>query len=240
MAKWIKAFWAVFGTLAILVGLYLAFAAVGAAIGFWITAGLSALIASIWVLAKPTAEALKRIRTYPGLLEQVADENRARQEVERRLNEVEGQLKEEYAQGFHEGMRTVRGAVLAATGPSSLSLEGSAEDQDGQILLLARCSKGVAAEGAMYEVVSSQSSDVRGVAEVVEVSDVAEGKVVLRVIKATNAAFWDHVRKNHVVTQQVPPNTLLSPLPSPFRRKVDEPEAASAEKTVENEVGRND
>jgi len=190
VADYLKRFWAVFVSLAGVVGLYLGAVQVKLTMAFWIVAAISAFAALVSIGGKSLLEALAKLRTYPRLLERAAQLETDVEALSSALNASKVELGEAREAGIAEGRAQIRGAILSSmTEPPSLTLLGRFQEI---FVLIAKYEESRPYPRTRYLVVGSETGEVKGCVEVVHIDD-AKKSVFLQCVDAQDSEFWEHL-----------------------------------------------
>ncbi|MET8370568.1 hypothetical protein ABZU42_12665 [Micromonospora profundi] len=190
VANYLKRFWAVFGSLAGVVGLYLGAVQVKLTVAFWVVVAISAFVALVSIGGKWLFEAHAKLRTYPRLLERAAQLETEVEALSDALDASKDEREAALEAGITEGRAQIRGAILSSmTEPPLLTLLGRFQEV---FVLIAKYESSRPYPRSRYLVVGSETGEVKGSVEVVHVDDTKKN-VFLKCVDAQNSEFWEHL-----------------------------------------------
>jgi hypothetical protein len=237
LSRLLKNFFLVLAWLAGVVGLYMGALSVKLVWAFWLTVPAAVLIAILLTYGRRLFEWANRVKNYPVLVKEAADERVRAERVETQLARLTKDVANAYGAGLEEGARRVYGGIRAM---SCQQLDVvAAVAHNGTLAIIATGVNNLPMVGARYEVVSTTMKTPFGVVEVREV-DVVRKRVILPVVDATSAPFWEHLSDRVGYDESPPANVTLRPaaMPSVRGAAVETPERnEDGQELVEAEVG---
>jgi len=185
-----KTFWLCMGSTGGVVGLYVGCATVGYAWAFWLSLGLSVVIALAWAVGPNFLVWAERIRDYPALLQRAGQLQSDNDELIRTRTTLEAAASDQHLAGVVEGRAQVLGAIKASAGKDLPKLVAT-ESTSGLVYLLADVS-GPVPLGARYQLESVASGVSRGVVEVTEY-DEDKKRVILVCVAPDPPRYWEQL-----------------------------------------------
>jgi hypothetical protein len=207
VTDYIRRFWTWLVSLAGIAALYVGALAAKLTKYFWIVVILSVVLAGIKPTMKLLRESIRRIRTYPALLQQMASAETRIEQLEAERKGFTDRIRDAKSIGFAEAWAEIEGAVRAnqMDPPQIVGIT----EESGDLALVAEYGDSTKPVLNAWFTVQGITGTAKGTAKVMKIDEVRK-IVLLAPVGSIDTPFWNHLTQRVSYDDSPPQNAVLA------------------------------